>query len=222
MRLLIVLLLLANGAYYLWSQGQLAAWGLAPQDPSEPQHLAQQVNAQALKVLSSDESRRLVAAADAAAAAAAAAATECQQAGPLDDKQAAAVRTAATEALSAGQWSLDPVTLPGRWIVYMGRYTDNDTFLHKKAELRARRISFEPLQNPSLEPGLSLGGFPTQSEANAALAALSQRGVRTARVVQEKPDTKAFTFKLPAVDDALRSRLDAVRSSLGAKALHGC
>ena len=217
MRLLIVLLLLANGAYYFWAQGQFSSLGLAPVNPSEPQHLSQQVNEQALKVLSSDESRRL-----AAAAAAAAAATECLQAGPLDDKQAAAVRSAATEALSAGQWALDPVTVPGRWIVYMGRYADADTLNHKKAELRARRISFEPLQNPALEPGLSLGGFGSQAEANAALAALAQRGVRTARVVQERADGKAFTFKLPAVDEVLRARLDAVRSSLGGKALHSC
>ena len=149
-------------------------------NPSEPQHLAQQIKPEVLTLMTADESKRL------AAEAVAASATECLTAGPLDDKLASAVREAATQSLPAGQWSLDTLTVPGRWIIYMGRYGDTDTLNRKKAELRARRIPFEPLNNPALEPGLSLGGFASQSAANEELAALSQRGVRTAKVVQER------------------------------------
>ena len=53
LRLLVVLLLLVNGAYFLWTQGHLAPLGLAPVNPSEPQHLAQQIKPEALTLVCS-------------------------------------------------------------------------------------------------------------------------------------------------------------------------
>ena len=40
LRLVAVFLLLANLGYYAWSSGLLRAWGMAPVEQSEPQHLA--------------------------------------------------------------------------------------------------------------------------------------------------------------------------------------
>jgi hypothetical protein len=217
MRVLIILLVLVNGAYFLWAQGHLNGLGLGPFNPSEPQHLAAQIKPDSLKVLSAEDAKRMTAPVEPSAPA-----TECLSAAALDAKTAAAVRTAATQDLPASQWSLSPITLPGRWIVYMGRYGDLDTLNRKKAELRARRISFEPLTNPSLEPGLSLGAFATQAAAAEALAGLAQRGVRTARVVQEQPDVPAFNLTLPTVDDSLRGKLESVNAILGAKGLRPC
>ena len=42
LRLAVVLLLLANGLYFAWSQGLLQDYGLAPAQQSEPQRLSQQ------------------------------------------------------------------------------------------------------------------------------------------------------------------------------------
>ena len=42
LRWIFVLLLLANAAYYAWSHGQLATWGLAPTPSNEPQRVRQQ------------------------------------------------------------------------------------------------------------------------------------------------------------------------------------
>jgi hypothetical protein len=50
LRLLIVLLLLANGAYFAWSQGALAGLGLAPDNPAEPQRIQQQHKPELLRV----------------------------------------------------------------------------------------------------------------------------------------------------------------------------
>lgn len=219
LRLLVVLLLLANGVYFVWSHGHLAALGLGPVNPSEPQRLAQQVKPEALKVLSAEEARRQQTAADAPAAPLP---TECLMAGPFDDKVSVAVKAAATQSLAESHWKLEPATVTGRWIVYMGRYADADTLNRKKAELRARRVPFEPLQNPALEPGLSLGGFATQAAANEELNNLAQHGVRTARVVQESPDAKGWTLRLPAVDESLKLRLGPIRESLGRLSLHAC
>ncbi len=50
LKMLIVLLLLANGAYYAWSHGALAQLGLAPTHQAEPERLQQQVQPEWLLV----------------------------------------------------------------------------------------------------------------------------------------------------------------------------
>ena len=81
---------------------------------------------------------------------------------------------------------------------------------------------FEAVSNPALEPGLSLGGFPSQDAANAQLEALAARGVRTARVVLERPELRGLALRLPAVDDALRPRLAELQPLLSGQALRPC
>lgn len=46
-----VLLLLANAAYYAWSHGQLATWGLAPTPSNEPERVRQQLHPEDVRVL---------------------------------------------------------------------------------------------------------------------------------------------------------------------------
>lgn len=50
LRLLILLLLLANAAYFAWSHGALAQLGLAPTHQTEPERLQQQVQPELLLV----------------------------------------------------------------------------------------------------------------------------------------------------------------------------
>jgi hypothetical protein len=216
LRLLVLLLLLANGGYFAWSQGLLLPWGVGPAQQSEPQRLAQQVHPEALRILKADEARRVETSAGGAPRAA-----ECLQAGLLDDAQAGTLRSA-LDSWPPGSWSLEPVTEPPRWIVYMGKYLTQDNVTRKKAELRQRGVSFESLANPALEPGLSLGGFASEADANRQLEALAQRGVRTAKVVQERPEQKGQRLLLPAVDDALRPRLDDLKAGLAGKPLRPC
>jgi hypothetical protein len=50
LRLLILLLLLANVTYFSWTQGALSKLGLAPAHQSEPERLQQQVHPELLLV----------------------------------------------------------------------------------------------------------------------------------------------------------------------------
>ena len=50
LRLLILLLLLANATYFAWSHGALAQLGLAPTHQTEPERLQQQVQPELLLV----------------------------------------------------------------------------------------------------------------------------------------------------------------------------
>ncbi len=278
LRIAFLVLLLANAGYYAWSGGMLRGVGLGPEDPSEPQRLAQQIRPEILRLqppaasaspstaqASTAAAAPAVPAAAAAsvaaraasgaastapvaagapvppaqpASAAASAATApigpiaagttglvCQQAGPFDQNQADTLRVALPAAgFAAGSWSLDFTPTSGRWMVYMGRFPDEDALARKRAELRARRVAYDRPGNPALEPGLSLGRYASQEAAERALATLAGQGVRTARVVQERTGTPSeymLRLSLPA-GDAQAARLDRLRPALMGRTLRAC
>jgi hypothetical protein len=217
LRLSVLLLVLANAAYFAWSQRLLASWGFAPAQQSEPQRLEQQIQPRSLRITPSEETARL----EPTAATLAPRAPECLQAGVLEDAQAGALKPL-LEPWPVGSWTLEPAVEPARWIVYMGKYLTIENVNRKKAELRQIGVSFEPLSDPALEPGLSLGGFASEGAAARQLETLSQRGVRTAKVVQERAEARGQMLKLAAVDDSLRPRLDELKPALNGKNLRPC
>lgn len=217
LRLLVLALLLVNGLYFGWSQGLLKAYGFAPEQQGEPQRMAQQVQPQSLKLLSAQELGKVEAQLQADLAP-----KECLVAGPLNDNQVNALRRVLEPNWPAGSWQMQPVAVAPRWIVYMGKYANDDQLSKKRAELAVMKLTPEPLQNPALEPGLSLGGFASPAEANAELARLSQRGIRTAHVVQEIQAGNANQLRLPVVTEALKGRLGELKPSLGNLALKAC
>jgi hypothetical protein len=54
------------------------------------------------------------------------------------------------------------------------------------------------------------------------MSQLTQRGIRTGKVVLESPERNGQLLKLPAVDDAMRSQLDGIKSVLGTANLLVC
>lgn len=219
LRFFVLALLLLNSVYFAWSQGLLQALDWAPVQQTEPQRLAQQIRPEALRLLSVSELREIE---TAPAPKVAAKPTVCLQAGLLDEAQAAALRSTLASTWPNGSWALDLIERPARWIVYMGRYASADARVKKRAELASLNLQFEPLNNPALEWGLSLGGFETQAAANVELGALSRRGVRTARVVQERAEVRGVMLRLPMVDEALRARLDELKPALAGMSLGSC
>lgn len=236
LRLAVIALLLANAGYYAYTQGWLRSAGLVTPEQAEPQRLQQQIRPETLKVLRAQGATNnptpppapaAAPAADTAAstpaptAAAPADAGECLQAGIFDEKQATALRTAAAS-LPQGSWTLEPTPITGRWMIYMGRFDDQDTLDKKRAELRARKVDFDRAGG-TLEPGLSLGRFSTEEAAQRGLTALNAQGVRTARVIQERQAATGFILKLPAVTDAQRQRwLATLRPAMAGKTLGSC
>jgi len=216
LRLLVLTLLLANAAFFAWSHGLLLAWGVGPTQQSEPQRLQQQLRPDAVRVLSPRELQEAE-----MLAAQGPRPPECLQTAALDPAQISPLR-AVLDTWPPGTWTLEPVTEPARWIVYMGKYTDVEEVARKRAELRKLAVSFEAPANPELEPGLSLGSYPSEAAATAQLAVLADKGVRTARVVQERPEQKGQRLYLAAVDDGLRPRLDALKTALAGKTLRPC
>lgn len=218
LRLLVLLLVLANAGYYAWSHSMLAAYGFAPVAQTEPQRVAQQIKPEALRILTPQEA----ALAQQTNLPSAAAANECLQVGVFNDEQTVVLRERLVSALPAGSWALESVQEPARWLVYMGKYSSPDAITKKQSELRGLGVSFEALNNAALEPGLSLGSFPTQAEADQALARIAKKGVKTAKVVQEREELRGQRLKVASVDTELRSQLENIKPQLAGKAFKSC
>lgn len=217
LRLLVLILILANGLYFAWSEGMLRAYGFAPAQQREPQRLAQQVRPEAIRVLTPAEFKRVEAQVQADLVP-----KECLQAGPFDDAQATVLRAALEATLVPGSWQLQVSTVPARWIVYMGKFANAEGLAKKREELAVMRLVPQGLNNADLEIGLSLGGFDSQSAAQAELARLSLRGIRTARVVQERAEGQQTQLKLPALTQEMKRRLNDLKPALAGRPLKNC
>ena len=217
LRLFFLVLILANGLYLAWSQGWLRAQGFAPAQQSEPQRLAQQIRPEALKLLTPAEDKKVQALVQADLEP-----KQCLQAGPFDTPQVSALDQALTAALPSGSWQFESVVVPEHWIIYMGKFANAEALEKKRGELAVLKLLPQPVHNPALEIGLSLGGFDTQAAATAELAQLTLRGIRTARVVQQRAPGNATYLKLPAATDAIKQRLNDVKPALAGQALKAC
>lgn len=233
LRLIALALLTANLGFYSWSHGWLAPLGFAPTVEGEPQRLTRQLRPEAMRLLSTDDVRLIETAETlpgnpaagpslaASAASAAAASTECLQAGVFTEAQAALLRTGLQASLPPGSWTWTPAVEPGRWLVYLGRFNNDEAMAVKRGELTKLGV---PMQVLGSAPGsaLSLGSFSSQANADSALASLAARGVRGARVVQDKPEVRGELLTLPVVDAQLKPRLQALKPQLGDKVLQSC
>lgn len=217
LRSFVLALILANGLYLAWSQGWLRAQGFAPTQQSEPQRMTQQIRPEAVRILTPAENKRVLAQVQADLEP-----KQCLTAGPFDTAQVNALDQALAAALPPGGWQFESVTVLEHWIIYMGKFANAEALEKKRGELAVLKLVPQPLQNPSLEIGISLGGYDTQAAATAELTKLTQRGIRTARVVQERAAGNATYLKLPAVTDAMKQRLNDVKPALAGQSLKAC
>lgn len=103
-RQLVWMLLLLNVLYWSWAQGWLLPYGFGPLSQGEPQRLAQQIQPEAITLVSQAEARRnpVVVAPEELL---------CLQTGLLDAAQVGALRTLLESAWPADSWVF--ATAPG-------------------------------------------------------------------------------------------------------------
>lgn len=276
LRLLVLLLFVANALFYAWTQGWLDdTVGVRHDGPREPQRMARQVHPEAIQVLpaasqvpqlkssqtltvtsapaasgaqaasaaastmaaasasASEAAASSVAAVGTEAATAAAAAsspraakTQCLEAGPFTVAQRKDVETALSALLPAKAWELRTQEKSGLWMVYMGRYNSEDTLRKKAEELRrisSIHIEFSEVRSPpELALGLSLGRFQQRANAESALAAFSQHGVRTAHIVTVRAPTLQHFVRIARADSATRQMLNGISGVTAGKAFEAC
>jgi len=244
LRVLVLLLLLANlltGAYAL---GWLQSLGLSVQSQHEPERLTQQVSPERLRVLNgptgavaqsspvpdAPTESPVEAPTEATPLTAAAAPpeppkplpTSCWQVSGYNPAQAIVLNAALQDVPALNKrWALSDNVLPARWIVYLGKFPTTDVVQKRKAELREAKIEFRDVKTAALAPGLALGTYSTEEAAQTALRDAKRAGVRDAKVVQERSESRTVTLRLPAITDRERAQVQAL-TALGGKDLLPC
>ena len=249
LRVVVILLVLANGVYFAWTQGLLHSLGMQPPEQAESHRLHDQLRPEAIRLLNAPPSAvpstpaapeaPVVATTTESSAPAApavpveAARTEappvvppetrrCWWAGNFNTEQTTLLRKALGMLPDLkDQWQLNPIQANGRWIVYMGRLND-ELMARKKAELREMKVEYREVRVAPLSPGLALGTFSTEAAAQQGLAIVTRKGVRTARVEQERPETTVYVLRLPAITDQQRASLDLLGDALAERTLQTC
>lgn len=229
LRLLVAALLVANLVFWGWHFPPVKqALGLASFEPGrEPERVKHQHHPELIQLVAPDASASTAAAAPAAGPvagvpAASSPAPLCLETGPLTDSAAtAALRELGQAGVPAGSWVDSRRELPGRWIIYMGRYADRETLQRKVEEVQRLNLSFTEVKSPpELAPGLALGEFGTQSDAQARLDKV--HGLRTARVVQLPSPGGEHRIRVDRVQGAAADKLSALAGKDGATRWQTC
>lgn len=228
LRWLVVALLLANLAFWSWSEGWLRPLiGLGPTVQRESTRLAEQVQPDSVRVLSAAAASAALAAASAAQAnqesmtAAQRAALKCLEAGPFPPAGLEAAEQVLAGALPARGWIRVSRDVTAQFVVFIGPLAGRDAMQKKLAELNALRVGHEELRLPGeRDPGLALSRHDTREAAQAALDALIKRGVRSARVAVLREANTEWRLR---VDNAAPAQADQLRAlSLPGGAFAAC
>ena len=202
MRLAFFLLVLANLVFFVWAQGYLGG----QEDGREPQRLAEQVEPHKMKLA--------LAPAVAVAEAEAVPPHGCRRVDGLAVADAERFQQELSGAgLAVSVQGTDPT--PSYWVNIPA--LPNQAAADKKAaELKALGVADFHVMQANGGFVVSLGLFRDAAAANDFLAALGQRGVRSARVdTQTRP---AMRLEVRGGADVLATRLPALLAAAGATA----
>ncbi len=231
LRWLVLALLLANLAFWSWSQGWLRPLvGLGPVEQREASRLADQVMPESIRVLSAAAASAALAHAAQASQAATAgsagnatpqAALQCLEAGPFSPAAVEAAEQVLVGALPARGWIRASREVTAQFVVFIGPLASRESLKAKSAELAALGLKVEELRVPGeREPGLALGRYDTRDMARAALDGFARRGVKTARVMTLRDAGLEWRLR---VDNATAAQAEQLRAlSLGGSAFAPC
>lgn len=250
LRALVVVLLLANLAFFAWMNGWLnAVVGVNPAGEREPQRLNAQIQPNTIRVLNPPASAAsapaspsvsptsvpstapaalpetpAVASVGQAAATGTLSGAVCLEAGPFASADVPRLEVLLRDALPTGTWTLAPTGKPSQWIAYVGKFNDREALRARSDELRDQNVRFEELRGmPDLEPGISLGRFDREADARDELRRLAQRGVRDARVVPAAPAANAtYRLRIEQADGLLMAMTLRLKDKLLGKTLGLC
>jgi hypothetical protein len=217
------LLLLANLGFFAWiyfGSGRAL---------DEPQLMEQQLNPQAIRLLSADQLAALAAertkqAAERAKAPPKVTLAACLELGAFTPSDVARVQKALEPLAFGSRLSQRRVEETATYWVFMPPQRNRQAANQKAAELKKLGVEdfFIVQEDPAFRFAISLGVFKTEEAARSRLAELRTKGVRTARVGPRDTSVQKVYFIVREVPDALVSRLNDVRQSFAGSELKDC
>ncbi|MCI4428113.1 MAG: SPOR domain-containing protein [Burkholderiales bacterium] len=239
LRLLVLLLALANAAFLAWSLGLLDdVTGWHARGDREPERLARQVRPELIVILPpaadkppapgtvpnpASPAPPAAASAPAAVSAEAEPLPACLEAGPFSAAQIGPAQALLQSNLPRGSWTQVKTERSGLWMVYIGKFEDTRNMAERQVELRRLKVEYDELRAPNeLAPGLSLGRFEVRANANNLLDQLVKRGVRNARVVESTPASSGQVLRIDKPSARVLAQLAALPGDTFGKGFLPC
>lgn len=203
-------LLAANAALLAYQAGFMES--LLPSG-REPARMSRQIEADKVKLIAPDSPAAQPPAA-AAAVAAAAEPVPCTEIGNFTTEEARRIEADLAPLALGERMTRHGVREVASHMVYIPSQGDRDGAEKKAGELRRLGIrDFYVIQdNSAFRWGISLGVFKSPEMAQAHLANLNQKGVRTARIGERSVSTSLIAFQLRNLDAETRSKVEALRA----------
>lgn len=136
------------------------------------------------------------------------------------DQHAQAVQALEGLLKDATRWSSTEALVNGRWIVYIGKLSE-EQLKTRRAQLKAANVEHRVVTTPRLTPGLALGTYSSPERARNALETARSQGVRDARVEQERAPTRAFNLQVKDLTPDELKAMEALEAFKG-KTLQPC
>lgn len=225
LKILFGLLFLANAGLIAYQHGYLDAWSPASREPTR---LQQQLHPEQLKLMPAAAAKPAVAAPEEEKSLARADKISnvmaCTELGNFDVAEAKKFETQIA-ALSLGE-RLTRRAIPEatRHMVYIAPLGGKEAADKKAGELKRLGVEdFFVIQDGSaLQWGISLGIFKSEEAARNQLTALSQKGVRSARIGAHNPTANKFAFQLRGLDASAKGRLGKIKEDFPRQEMREC
>jgi hypothetical protein len=212
MKLLALVLLLLNAMFLAWAR-------FAPEPGTlESQLLAQQVNPEAIHLLSDAQVAAL-----GARKAEPADGASCQEWGPFNAADLRRARETLAELASQAKLGERHEDSAGWW-VYIPPQASRQAATQKVTELKRLGVEdyFIVQDDPRFRFAVSLGVFSTEEAARARLDEVRGRGVRTAQVGSRQTAVQKMYLQLRDLPQALQPKLAAASNEYPGTAVKAC
>jgi hypothetical protein len=219
LKFLFALLLLANAALFAYNQGYL---GNPTSDVREPARMAKQINADKIKLLPASAADNPPVAQ--VSASAQPSTPSCTEIGNFDAADAKRFEARVASLSLGDRLSQHSVDEPSRFIVFIPPQGSKEGADRKGSELKKLGIKeYYVIQDAGeLKWGISLGIFRTEDAARAHLAALGQKGVRSAKVEPYAAAPSKVAYRLRNLDGAARAEFEKIKAEFSQQQVKGC
>jgi hypothetical protein len=213
MRVLFFVLVLVNLLFFGWHSGYL---GPGVEKKGEPERLALQITPEKIRLVPSDPARRAIEAKVRA--------TACVEWGSFPAQEAERAQTVLAGLTLGERLTWRPVQETAQWWVFMPPQGNKANADKKTEELTRLGVTdyFVVADEGPNRWAISLGVFRTEEAARNYLAAMSNRGVKTARVGERETKVQKTMFQIRNTDEALRARLQEIRKDFPGIDMHDC
>jgi hypothetical protein len=218
-RIVFFLLLLANLGFFAW------AYFGSGRASDEPQLMEQQLNPQEIRLLSSEQiAERAKQTAERPRPPSKTSVVACLELGAFSPADAPRVQKALEPLALGPRLSQRRAEEVASYWVFMPPLRNRQAANLKAAELKKLGVDdfFIVQEDPRLRFAISLGVFKTEEAAQARLAELKSRGVRTARVGPKETSVQRVYFAVREVPDALVTKLNDLRQGFSGTELRDC